>query len=325
MRKKRMTVKMNSGIVDVVKYSPENKIKWDRFVSKSKNGVFLFNRDYMEYHSDRFQDHSLLFFKNGELIGLLPANIRGDELHSHEGLTFGGVITSIDMTAPLMLELFESFINYCKRLNIRKIFYKTIPYIYHLVPSEEDLYALFRYNATLRYRGVSSSVQNNGRVIKYYNYRKKNLQKAIKNGVIVKRSYDFEGFMKMLEEVLRQYHGIKPVHSAEEIILLANRFPEYIKLFSAYKNDVMLAGVIVYESENVAHGQYGANSAEGRELGAEDLVFDYLIKDYYKDKKYFDFGISTEKFGQVLNSGLCTYKEAFGARTVVYDCYQIDL
>jgi len=264
---------MNSEIVEVVKYSPENKIKWDSFVSKSKNGVFLFKRDYMEYHSDRFRDHSLLFFKNRELVGLLPANIRGDELHSHEGLTFGGVISSIDMTAPLMLELFESLINYCKKNSIQKIFYKAIPYIYHSVPSEEDLYALFRYNATLKYRSVSSSVHNNGRAIKYYHYRQKNLKKAIANGVIVKRSYDFEGFMKLLEEVLRQYHGIKPVHSAEELTLLAKRFPENIKLFSAYKNDVMLAGVVVYESENVAHGQYGANSIEGRELGAEDLVF----------------------------------------------------
>jgi len=111
---------MNSEIVEVVKYSPENKIKWDSFVSKSKNGVFLFKRDYMEYHSDRFRDHSLLFFKNRELVGLLPANIRGDELHSHEGLTFGGVISSIDMTAPLMLELFESLIIIARRIVFKK-------------------------------------------------------------------------------------------------------------------------------------------------------------------------------------------------------------
>ena len=46
----------------------------------------------MEYHSDRFKDYSLLFYRDGQLVGLLPANIRNDTLFSHEGLTFGGVI-----------------------------------------------------------------------------------------------------------------------------------------------------------------------------------------------------------------------------------------
>ncbi len=79
--------------IDLVTYAPEYKILWDNFVSTSKNGVFLFYRDYMEYHSDRFLDHSLLFFKNGKLIGLMPANANKDVLNSHEGLTFGGIIS----------------------------------------------------------------------------------------------------------------------------------------------------------------------------------------------------------------------------------------
>jgi hypothetical protein len=315
---------MSSKKVVVKKYSPEDKALWNSFVSNSKNGVFLFHRDYMEYHSDRFQDHSLLFFKNRELIGLLPANIRANELYSHEGLTFGGIICGLNMNAHLMLEIFESLIDYCKEKKIRKFFYKIIPHIYHLIPAEEDLYALFRYNASLKYRNVSASIYN-GNFVKYYHYKTKNIKKATGNGVEVKRSYDFESFMNILDQILLQYHGTKPVHSIEEIRFLANRFPDNIKLFSAFKDDVMLAGVIVYESTNVAHGQYGANSNAGRDFAAEDLVFDYLIKDYYKDKRYFDFGISTENHGLVLNTGLCTYKEAFGARTVVYDCYELSL
>jgi len=310
--------------VIVSQYTPEHKNLWDKFVSNSKNGVFLFYRDYMEYHSNRFKDNSLLFFKNGKVVGLLPANIDNATLHSHAGLTFGGIISSFDITATLMMEIFENLVSYCKEQGIRKILYKAIPHIYHLIPAEEDLYALFRYNAKLKYRTVSSSIYLL-RKMKYDYNRKRLIEKANKNGLVVKRSFDFSCFMKIVEKVLMEYHGAKPVHTAEEIRLLAERFPDNIKLFSSFKNEVMLAGVIIYESTNVAHSQYGANSNEGRLVGAEDVIFDYLIKDYYKDKKYFDFGTSTEKFGKALNPGLIRYKEGFGSRAVVYDCYQLSI
>ena len=278
----------------------------------------------MEYHSNKFKDNSLLFFKNGKVVGLFPANIENSKLHSHTGLTFGGIISSFDMTTALMLEIFENLVSYCKEHGIRKILYKAIPHIYHLVPAEEDLYALFRYNAKLKYRTVSSTIYL-PRAIKYECNRKRVIKKAKKNGLRVKRSYDFSCFMKIVEKVLMDCHGAKPIHTAEEISLLAERFPDNIKLFSSFKNEVMLAGVIVYESANVARSQYGANSNEGKRVGAEDVIFDYLIRDYYKDKKYFDLGSSTEKFGQVLNYGLIHYKEGFGSRAVVYDCYQLSI
>jgi len=310
--------------VSVSEYTPEHKIIWNKFISNSKNGVFLFYRDYMEYHSSKFNDNSLLFFKNGRVVGLLPANIDNATLHSHEGLTFGGIISSFEMTTALMLEIFENLANYCKEQGIKKILYKAVPHIYHLIPAEEDLYALFRYNAKLRYRTVSSCVYL-PRKMKYEYNRRRVLEKANEHCLIVKRSFDFSCFMKIVEKVLIEYHGVTPVHTAEEIRLLAERFPDSIKLFAAFKNEVMLGGVIIYESANVAHSQYGANSNEGRLVGAEDAVFDYLIRDYYKDKKYFDFGTSTEKFGRLLNYGLIRYKEGFGSRAIVYDCYQLTM
>ena len=51
------------------------------------------------------------------------------------------------MKTPLMLEIFEHFFNYLKNKNITKLIYKVIPDIYHKIPAEEDLYALFINNA----------------------------------------------------------------------------------------------------------------------------------------------------------------------------------
>ena len=313
---------MSNINVDVISYSPRYKGLWDNFVTASKNGVFLFYRDYMEYHSDRFKDHSLIFFRNGLIVGLLPGNIKGTSLYTHEGLTFGGVISGYDTKTSVMLDIFDTLIRHCSEQGIKEIVYKAIPYIYHSVPANEDLYALFRSNAKLMARNASSCIYLPD-APKFGDSRKDNIRKAKKNNLTVKRSYDFETFMQIVEGTLIERHGVKPVHSVDEIKLLASRFPDNIKLFASYKGDVMLAGVIMYESENVAHVQYAANSKEGWSIGAQDIIEDYLINEYYKNKKYYDFGISTEKLGQVLNLGLIARKEGFGASTVMYDLYQI--
>ena len=60
-------------------------------------------------------------------------------------------------------------------------------------------------------------------------------------------------------------------------------------------------------------------------MGVADLVFDSIITHYSTRKKYFDFGISTEKGGSYLNRGLAAYKESFGARAIMYDTYEVDV
>ncbi len=310
--------------LSILVYKSEYKDLWNNFVSVSKNGVFLFNRDYMEYHSDRFRDHSLLFFKGKKLVGLFPANLDNDTLHSHGGLTFGGVVSSYDMSQTLMLEVFDKLVEHCRDEGITRIIYKAIPYIYHSAPADEDLYALFRHNAELIGRNVSTSIYLSSK-LKFDESKTRAVKKAQKNNLVVKRSCDFKNFMQIVKSVLAERHGTKPVHSPEEIELLSNRFPEDIQLFSSYKDDIMLAGVIIYESKNVAHAQYIANSNEGQNLGALALIFDYLINTHFIRKKYFDFGISTEQMGQVLNAGLTAYKEGFGARAVIQDIYQLTI
>lgn len=308
--------------VAILDYDPKYKSLWNNFVSNSKNGVFLFYRDYMEYHADRFSDNSLLFFQDDKLVGLLPAHVKDDVLYSHAGLTFGGVISDCDMKVYLMLEIFDRLLSYCEQNGFSKIIYKTIPYIYHSVPAEEDLYALFCANSRLIARNASSSIYL-PTTRRFAQKRRESVNKAKNHGVIVEQTYDFESFMNLVEQVLKERHGARPVHNLEEMMLLANRFPDNIKLFASYLNGEMLAGCLIYESSNVAHGQYAANSSAGRRLGCQDVIVDYLIHDYYKDKKYFDFGVSTVDSGYTLNNGLARHKESFRASTVVYDIYEV--
>lgn len=310
--------------INVSIYKPDHKSLWDNFVSVSKNGFFLFNRDYMEYHSDRFVDHSLMFSKGPNLVAVMPANIEGDLLFTHDGLTFGGVVSGFQMGSRLMLEVFDKLVQYCKQANIRKVVYKPIPYIYHKVPAEEDLYALFRHNAKLTKRDVSSTIFMETR-IPFTKSRRWCVNKSKTAGLTVVRSFDFKTFMAIEEDVLRKRYGVQPTHTAVEMQLLAERFPENIKLFAAFKSDVMIGGAVVYESENVAHTQYISSTNEGKKSCAADYVLDFLINEYYAKKRYFDFGKSTEKGGKYLNEGLIAQKEEFGARAVIYDTYELEI
>lgn len=303
-------------------YSPQRQRLWDDFVRRSKNGLFLFCRDYMDYHSDRFLDASLMVYENDHLIAVLPANRKDQDLVSHGGLTFGGVIVNEGMSVEIMLRVFEHLLVHLGEQGFCRVIYKPVPHIYHGLPAEEDLYALFVRGARLMRRDLSTTIVQHHR-LPYAKGRKWSTNKARKAGLDVRPSLDFRTFMDIEEYVLRKYHDKAPVHRADEISMLAGRFPEHIKLFAAYRQAEMLAGVIIYESRQVAHTQYIAATDEGRDLGAGDLVLDTLINTFYREKPYFDFGISTENEGLFLNAGLAQYKENFGGRSTVYDWYEM--
>lgn len=310
--------------MDVKRYHDENKIIWDTFVENSKNGTFMLKRDYMDYHKDRFDDFSLMFYEEDKLIAVMPASIHKSEVRSHGGLTYGGLITDKKMTTPKMLEVFDALKIFLKDQGIEKLIYKRVPCVYFRYPSDEDLYALFRNGAKLVRRDISTAIYLKDK-IQFSELRRRGVKKALKNGLEVRQSFDFDGYVALLEEVLSVHHGTKPVHTGAELKLLAGHFPDVIKLFGAFRGEEMMAGVLIFDTPLTVHAQYIANSEEGRNIGALDLVMDYLINTYSEGKTYFDFGISTEEGGTVLNYGLVGQKEMFGGRGIAYDFYEWEI
>jgi len=315
----------NDNEFSIVKYTEEYKSSWDEFLFNARNSHFFFSRNYMEYHKARFEDFSLLVFdKAQKLIAILPANINNKIVHSHQGLTFGGFVVSDKVKMGTMLGIFQTLIMFLRANNTNKLIYKCIPYIYHNQPAEDDRYALFRNNAKLIRRDVTSTIDLTQQV-RYSKGRKWTINKARKENIEILESKDYDTFWEILTKVLRSNHDVNPVHSLAEIIKLMNDFPENIKLYVAKKDRTVVAGAVIFENNNIVHTQYLANSERGKEIGALDLLLDYLIKHTYKNKRYFDFGISNEDEGNFLNRGLISQKEGFGARSVVHDLYEIDL
>jgi hypothetical protein len=311
-------------MLGITRYSGDASKSWDAFCNSAKNPLFMFNRGYMDYHSDRFTDHSLLFHDDGELIALLPMNEKGPVLFSHGGLTYGGFITDAGMKQHTMNDLFGLLIGYARDNGFQKLVYKTIPHMYHSQPAEEDLYALFLNGATVA-KVEPSTVLYLKNPLKMPKGRKAQIGRARREGIIVRRSEDFGAFMDIENSVLRKYHNTNAVHSKEEMTLLNSRFPEQIRLYAAYLGGEMVAGAVIFEYPHVIHTQYMAADEKARELGALDLVIASIMEEYKESKDYLDFGISSEDSGKSLNEGLISQKEGFGGRTNVYVTYELSL
>jgi hypothetical protein len=307
-------------------YKSSDRDEWNNFVSFAKNSHFMFHRDYMEYHADRFTDFSLIARnEKGEVIAILPANLSSRTLHSHQGLTFGGLCIKKNTTTRMVLDTFNLLITFVKSTNlIDDIIYKRLPDFYANYPSQEDLYALFKLGAKLYRRDVSVAVDLH-QPLPMSSMRKRHVKKAVKNNVLFCEEGNLSEFWMLLTQVLQSQHGVGPVHSLSEINNLKHSFPESIKCFSARKDGIVIAGTVVFETADVVHTQYLANGLLGRELGGLDLVICELMEKYSNTKRYLNFGISTEKDGTHLNEGLISQKEGFGARAFVHDFFRLNL
>ena len=309
----------------ITPYTPALADEWNRFVAASKNGTFLFDRRYMDYHADRFSDHSLLVLRRNRLYGLLPGNAVGNTFYSHQGLTYGGLILGQKATADGVCDAFTAINEHLRQDGFRRVIYKPTPHIYHQMPSDEDTYALFVHcKARLDARNASSTILLNNR-LPMTESRRSGLRKALAAGVMMEESRQPELFWPILTANLQRRYNAHPVHTLGEMQLLMSRFPQHIRLFLALGPDRKpLGGTLLYLSAQVVHTQYIAASPEGRSLGALDLLFDRLLSQSWP-QRYFDFGTSASGADCELNQPLFFQKQGFGARTVCYDAYSYDL
>ncbi len=305
------------------RYTKADAALWNDFVRTAKNATFLFDRDFMDYHSDRFTDFSVLIFKDDTLYAVLPANVKEGKLISHQGLTYGSFVLQDSAKLLYALEAFKEMLRFLASEMIIILEIRVIPTFYNVMPSDELAYFLFKANATLLKRDVLMVIDNDHK-LKFQKNRREGINKAIRNGLKIKIEDTFDDFWNdVLIPNLKNKHGIAPVHSLEEIKLLAARFPANIKQVNVYKDDKVVAGTTVFLTETTIHPQYVSGNADKNSYGSLDLAYDFIINHFKKDKRYFDFNISSEENGKVLNSGLIFWKESCGARTFTADTYEI--
>lgn len=317
-------------MITIRQYTADQKHEWDNFVRKSKNATFLFLRDYMDYHSDRFKDCSLMFCHNDKLVALLPlATKRSEEkqsltVSSHPGLTYGGLLMGKDCTAKKVCEIFEAMIAFLKEQGFTELIYKAIPHDYHKYPSEEDLYALTVVGKAELIRRDIAAVVDLSKPIPWRKGKHANMVAAQREGIKVVESEDFSAFWPILEDNLKNKYSSKPVHTLQEMELLHSRFPKNIRLILAEKDGKTLSGTVLYITDTCVHTQYLNSSEEGNRYHCNELVIDYILKNF-SHLRYFDYGTSADNGAFGLNEALISSKEGYGCRGIMYDVYRIKL
>lgn len=310
---------------EIRRYTADDHDAWNSYVSKARNATFLFYREYMDYHADRFSDHSLLFFRAGHLYAVMPAHAVGDLFCSHRGLTYGGLLMDDDVTTADVLVLFGELNDYLRCQGFRRVLYRAIPWVYHRLPSEEDLYAMFwKCHARLQQR-MSGTVIFIDEHLQWRKDHRRRLKQAHAAGIRVERDGSIEDFWPVLNDNLQRKFSAQSVHSLDEIMLLKSRFPDNIVQYNAYLGNELVGGITFYVMGHVLHGQYSGTNDRGKRFGAMEAIYEQVLYHDYAHMRYLDFGTSNEDGGRILNEGLIDHKEAYGGRTVCYDTYEWSL
>jgi len=274
----------------------------------------------MEYHKDRFEDFSLMIYKRNKLFALLPANKVDNELHSHQGLSYGGLI--LKNTGIKFLDytkIFSEILKFLDNRGITVLKLKPIPIIYNDASQEIDL-ILFWLNAKKYRSDIYSYIDKEDYSIN--RNRKRAINQAKQNNIQIKESDDYSFFWNnILSPNLDKRFDTSPVHTIEEIVYLKSIFKEQIKLFCAFKNNKIVAGALIFIFENIIHFQYSSGS-NNRKDGALDLLF-FEITNQFKNKEIVSFGSSSIPNGTTVSKGLLYWKESLGAKNIVQNFFEI--
>jgi len=306
-------------MMELIPYGEDLRGEWDSLVARARNGHFFFMRSYLDYHLDRFSQSSFLFSRAGRMLGLVAGHRDGALWATHRGLTFGGLVLDPRARTEDVREMLNLLHTELQRQGVEKILYRPCPWFHQREPSQEDLYFLFRLGAQLE-RRVLGTLQRPGQG-HWSERRRRGRNRALREGLVCRESHEWERYWQILSVRLGERHDTQPTHTLEEIILLAGRFPEHIRLYAAFEGDEMRAGMVAYQSDPVFHIQYSAADARGLECDAADLLVEWLQQGPAANFSYLSFGNSCEQGGRLLNDGLLAFKEGFGGHGVVYDEY----
>ena len=314
----------NDNIYKVKRYTTADSIAWNAFVAEAKNATFLFNRNFMDYHNDRFIDHSVMVFKNDILYALLPANELDNRIISHQGLTYGSFILAETGKLLYSLAAFKEVLRYYEMEGISEVEIRNIPTFYNTMPSDELAYFAFISKAEIIKRDVLMVIDTSNK-LKFQKNRREGINKAVRNGLEIKVDGNFKDFWnKILIPNLSNKHGVQPVHSLKEIEMLSAQFPEKIKQINVYKGDEIVAGTTVFLTNTTIHPQYVSGNLDKNAYDSLDFLYDFIINNFDTSKRYFDFNTSSEDNGKSLNSGLIFWKESCGARAFISETFKIN-
>ncbi len=307
---------------------------WEAFVSSANNSTLFHERKFLGYHPQgRFVDHSLILEKKGQITALFPAVESVDKntrsLVSHQGSSYGGLVVDRKLSFRESYDCVEALIDHARKAGFNRIQMTLPPAIYQKRVSNYLDFALIKHGFSYKKRDVSSmlTIENTPeKNLEYFRASHRTaVRKAIKSGVVIRESDAWPAFYSMLQHNLKIRHNVQPTHTLDELIKLKKMFPGKIRLFGAFWEDKLVAGVVNFEvNQDVVLAFYISHREDYQHLRAVNLLFFEIIKWCHQNAfKYLDFGIFTVNMEP--NFGLGRFKENFGASGVFRDTFELDL
>lgn len=311
--------------ISVVRFTEKYYDKWENLVlNQSCNGTFLQSRKFLDYHKDRFVDHSLLFLKGDTLMGVCPACEEFEngekKFISHKGSTFGGIIIADNyLTISNISLIIEALEEYLVQNDFKYCLLKITGDIFSKKSNNLISYLLYKNNYS-SYEELSFCIEFKNLttgVVENFKSKTRNLYNASLKNNLEFRLVENDDEIAQLYEVLcksLQKFDTKPVHTLEELNdLYYNRLAPNMRYYGVFSEGKLIAGSVVFIINNIFHTQYLCADPDFLHLKPMDFLDANLII-VAKDENFagFSFGISTENHGYVLNEGLAKYKEGFG-------------
>jgi len=317
--------------VNLRRFEESDTSAWEAFVATANNGTLFHERKFLGYHPEnRFEDHSLIFEQKGKIVALFPAVLVQEDnqtaLISHQGSSYGGLVTKQDLSFQDSYDFVEALVGYSKNTGIARIQMTLPPAIYQCRVSNYLDFALIKHGFVYKKRDISSMLTMEAtpeeNLDKFRPSHRTAVRKAIRQGVTVRESSDWSAFYDLLKDNLNIRHNVQPTHTLAELIQLKEMYPEKVRLFGAYWDTNLIAGVVNFSvNKDVVLAFYISHKEAFQHLRAVNLLFYEIIKwCHVEQAKYLDFGIFTVNMEP--NFGLGRFKENFGASGVFRDTFE---
>jgi len=235
----------------VQEYNPTQREIWDNFVDNSNNGTMFHKIRFLDYHPNgRFEFHNLMFYKNGELVAILPGGLKenGTIFWSPVGASYGSFVTK-DIPFALALEIVDAFMDYCPKVGIKEAFLIPPPLVYSHNISQHLEYAMLyrKFDFELHYISHAIDLKHGNNFLSQFDKTaRKTIHKILREKKIrIEESNDYETFNRILI-ANKAKHNAKPTHSLEDMLRLKELLPNNLRLYLVYYGDTPIAGSLLF-------------------------------------------------------------------------------
>jgi hypothetical protein len=309
--------------IRIERYESRRGAEWDAFVRRARNGHFLAERGYLEYHGDRFADGSLMFFQGGRLLAVLPAHRRGDALVSHEGVPFAGLIVGPRMLHRHVRAAVEALLDYLRAEGLHRLLYTPTPVVYHATPFEDDVYVLREAGARCTTMKLSAGFPSPAPPSQSRPTARALRRAATKKELRFHEIDDVSLFWEHLGAFLRRRHDASPVHTEGEMTLLKARFPQAIRMVMAEAAGEIVAGALLYLTDRVSRRQYLFRTSDDEARVIARLHLHVAAMPEFR-RAWNDLGTSIDPVTGRIDEGLLLSKEMLGARGTLVQTWTWD-